>query len=133
MSEKNGTTANATTTQTDTRDGESAVPDKDGDVEMIETSSTHDKAQLNSGDVSTTQAPSTLGQTQLNDGDAPMLAPPSAQEPTQLNDAEHTQTTQEVAPPPKDTKGLRELPVTWSRVLFHACDVCIYCGGKFIG
>ncbi|KAJ4352989.1 hypothetical protein N0V95_003782 [Ascochyta clinopodiicola] len=26
-----------------------------------------------------------------------------------------------------------EPPVTLSRVLFEACDVCIYCGGKFIG
>ncbi|KZM23505.1 uncharacterized protein EKO05_0000232 [Ascochyta rabiei] len=26
-----------------------------------------------------------------------------------------------------------EPPVTLSRVLFQACDVCIYCGGKFIG
>ena len=27
----------------------------------------------------------------------------------------------------------KELPVTLARVLFLACDVCIYCGGKFIG
>jgi hypothetical protein len=27
----------------------------------------------------------------------------------------------------------RELPTTLARVLFLACDVCIYCGGKFIG
>jgi hypothetical protein len=27
----------------------------------------------------------------------------------------------------------RELPITLARVLFLACDVCIYCGGKFIG
>ncbi|KAF1848382.1 uncharacterized protein K460DRAFT_275313 [Cucurbitaria berberidis CBS 394.84] len=27
----------------------------------------------------------------------------------------------------------RELPVTLARVLFLACDVCIYCGGKFVG
>lgn len=26
-----------------------------------------------------------------------------------------------------------EPPVTLSRVLFQACDVCIYCGGKFVG
>jgi hypothetical protein len=27
----------------------------------------------------------------------------------------------------------RELPITLARVLFLACDACIYCGGKFIG
>lgn len=27
----------------------------------------------------------------------------------------------------------RELPTSLARVLFLACDVCIYCGGKFIG
>ncbi|USP79963.1 uncharacterized protein yc1106_07237 [Curvularia clavata] len=27
----------------------------------------------------------------------------------------------------------RQLPVTLGRVLFLACDACIYCGGKFIG
>jgi hypothetical protein len=27
----------------------------------------------------------------------------------------------------------RELPVTLARVLFLACDACIYCGGKFVG
>ncbi|XPS97382.1 hypothetical protein M3J09_006613 [Ascochyta lentis] len=26
-----------------------------------------------------------------------------------------------------------EPPVTLSRVLFQACDICIYCGGKFVG
>jgi len=29
--------------------------------------------------------------------------------------------------------GTRELPTTFARVLFLACDVCIYCGGKFTG
>ncbi|KAF1350322.1 hypothetical protein EJ07DRAFT_139398 [Lizonia empirigonia] len=28
---------------------------------------------------------------------------------------------------------MAEPPVTLSRVLFQACDVCIYCGGKFVG
>jgi hypothetical protein len=27
----------------------------------------------------------------------------------------------------------RELPITLARVLFLACDACIYCGGKFVG
>ena len=27
----------------------------------------------------------------------------------------------------------RELPVTLAKVLFLACDACIYCGGKFVG
>ncbi|KAI2486026.1 TFIIIC-delta multi-domain protein [Pyrenophora tritici-repentis] len=27
----------------------------------------------------------------------------------------------------------RDLPVTLARVLFFACDACIYCGGKFVG
>ncbi|PSN64404.1 hypothetical protein BS50DRAFT_498136 [Corynespora cassiicola Philippines] len=27
----------------------------------------------------------------------------------------------------------RDLPVTLTRVLFLACDACIYCGGKFVG
>ncbi|KAF1916260.1 transcription factor IIIC subunit delta N-term-domain-containing protein [Ampelomyces quisqualis] len=46
------------------------------------------------------------------------------------NDAGQTQT----APSPSvDTRSTRELPATFSRLLFHACDVCIYCGGKFVG
>jgi hypothetical protein len=32
-----------------------------------------------------------------------------------------------------DVYERRELPVTLARVLFLACDVCIYCGGKFVG
>ncbi|KAF2631723.1 hypothetical protein BU25DRAFT_407363 [Macroventuria anomochaeta] len=31
------------------------------------------------------------------------------------------------------TQDEAEPPVTLSRVLFQACDVCIYCGGKFVG
>lgn len=30
-------------------------------------------------------------------------------------------------------EGAAQPPVTLSRVLFQACDVCIYCGGKFVG
>jgi hypothetical protein len=29
--------------------------------------------------------------------------------------------------------GVRQLPVSLARLLFLACDVCIYCGGKFVG
>ncbi|KAI4644284.1 hypothetical protein J4E93_006184 [Alternaria ventricosa] len=32
-----------------------------------------------------------------------------------------------------DVYERRELPVTLARILFLACDACIYCGGKFIG
>jgi hypothetical protein len=32
-----------------------------------------------------------------------------------------------------DVYERRELPVTLARVLFLACDACIYCGGKFVG
>lgn len=32
-----------------------------------------------------------------------------------------------------DDEDKRELPVTLARVLFLACDACIYCGGKFAG
>jgi hypothetical protein len=133
MSEKNGAIENATTTQKDARGGEFAVTDKDEDVEMVEPSSTYDEAQPNGGDVSMTQDPSTQAQTQLDNGDARKDQPRSTQEQAQLNDKEHTQTTEEMAPLPEDTKGLKELPVTLSQVLFHACDVCIYCGGKFVG
>jgi hypothetical protein len=27
----------------------------------------------------------------------------------------------------------RKMPVTFVKVLFAACDACIYCGGKFVG
>lgn len=30
-------------------------------------------------------------------------------------------------------EGRKESPVTLARVLFLACDACIYCGGKFVG
>jgi hypothetical protein len=32
-----------------------------------------------------------------------------------------------------DENSRKDLPVTLARVLFLACDVCIYCGGKFVG
>ncbi|KAI4931521.1 hypothetical protein J4E85_004114 [Alternaria conjuncta] len=32
-----------------------------------------------------------------------------------------------------DVYERKEIPVTLARVLFLACDACIYCGGKFIG
>ncbi|CAN9357620.1 unnamed protein product [Alternaria alternata] len=37
---------------------------------------------------------------------------------------------------PEDEDGLyerRQIPVTLARVLFLACDACVYCGGKFVG
>ena len=37
------------------------------------------------------------------------------------------------APISKVDERRRELPVTLARVLFLACDACIYCGGKFVG
>ncbi|CAO2654331.1 Nn.00g110640.m01.CDS01 [Neocucurbitaria sp. VM-36] len=49
---------------------------------------------------------------------------------------EGTQHVQEQAGIASDVFGeveRRELPVTLARVLFLACDVCIYCGGKFVG
>jgi hypothetical protein len=32
-----------------------------------------------------------------------------------------------------DGNSRKDLPVSLARVLFLACDVCIYCGGKFVG
>jgi hypothetical protein len=33
----------------------------------------------------------------------------------------------------EDEDEVHELPVTLARVLFLACDACVYCGGKFVG
>ena len=30
-------------------------------------------------------------------------------------------------------EGDRVLPLSLARVLFLACDACIYCGGKYVG
>jgi hypothetical protein len=153
VSEKNGTSLdNTTTAQADVPDVESGRPDDDGDVEMAQPSSTQDQTQLNHGDVPMVQSFITQDQARLKDGDAPMTQPPlsenqnqfdngdtsmaqplSAQDQPQPKGAEQTKTAEEVPQPPKDSRKKRELPVTLSRVLFHACDVCIYCGGKFVG
>lgn len=38
-------------------------------------------------------------------------------------------TAQVAAAPDDDGRA----PITLARILFAACDVCIYCGGKFVG
>ena len=46
------------------------------------------------------------------------------------NQDEHDDSTEEDDESVQET---RDLPVTLTRVLFLACDACIYCGGKFVG
>lgn len=42
-------------------------------------------------------------------------------------------TMPEVRGPLLPEEERRELPITYARVLFRACDACVYCGGKFVG
>jgi hypothetical protein len=44
-----------------------------------------------------------------------------------------TQQNEATAAKLDESDGNKKLPVTLARVLFLACDACIYCGGKFVG
>jgi hypothetical protein len=44
-----------------------------------------------------------------------------------------TQQNEAMAAKLDESDGNKKLPITLARVLFLACDACIYCGGKFVG
>jgi hypothetical protein len=44
-----------------------------------------------------------------------------------------TQQNEATAAKLDESDGNKKLPITLARVLFLACDACIYCGGKFVG
>jgi hypothetical protein len=52
------------------------------------------------------------------------------------NDQEQHNTTQQsqaTAVNVDESERSKIPPITLARVLFFACDACIYCGGKFVG
>lgn len=53
-----------------------------------------------------------------------------AQEDTEMVDGQPQRGHNEAQ---RKDEEMRELPVSFARGLFLACDVCIYCGGKFVG
>ncbi|KAF2027240.1 hypothetical protein EK21DRAFT_72418 [Setomelanomma holmii] len=58
---------------------------------------------------------------------------PDGAKPDQHNGTATVSTVEEGPEAVTAGKTRRTLPTTLTRVLFLACDVCIYCGGKFVG
>jgi hypothetical protein len=78
----------------------------------------------------TTQAPNREGQQIEKSADEEFMAMERLEGPENFPEEEHDipEGLQNAA-----EEGRRELPITLARVLFLACDACIYCGGKFVG
>jgi hypothetical protein len=56
-----------------------------------------------------------------------------ASEVQEQNDSTQASTADVIMSENSDVAGRRDAhPITLARVLFLACDVCIYCGGKFV-
>lgn len=67
------------------------------------------------------------------DGDVSMIGTAAGEGSQQANISNDNQIVEIGGDELAAEDGTRELPTTLARVLFLACDVCIYCGGKFIG
>jgi hypothetical protein len=66
-------------------------------------------------------------------GDASTRAQPSSDREDQLNCADRDRSGGKESWNLATEEEQRDTTVTLARVLFLACDVCIYCGGKFVG
>jgi hypothetical protein len=67
-----------------------------------------------------------------NEGDVPVASNQSKEGQGQRSRAEPNQAIPVELDDVAVEEKKRELPITLARVLFLACDACIYCGGKFV-